>query len=312
MSVAASRPSAPPAERLKADAVLVALTVGWGLTFTAVKGALAFADPVSFLVARFALASTLLAIFLGATGLRELLRRELLRAGLLLGVILAAGFLTQTVGLLYTTPARSAFLTGLCVLLTPLFSAIFLRKLPGAWATFGAALAAVGLYAMTWTRSGGLGETWKGDLLTIVCAVTVAVHVLLTGHYARRLPALPLVLLQQLVAAVLFALWLPFVETRFTPHPALWMGLAVGALVSSLVSYLQFWAQARTSAIRAALIFALEPVFGALFSTWLTGEVLGTRVLFGGGLILTGVVISEVGSYWRALSASRVGGPSVG
>lgn len=227
-------------------------------------------------------------------------RREVLRAGLLLGAVVALSYLTQTVGLLYTTPSRSAFITGLYVVMVPLFAAIFLRRPPGRWSLVGSCLAAVGLYALTWTSGGSLAGTWRGDLLTFGCAVAVSAHILLTGAYARRLPALPLVQVQLAVCVALCALWLPWVKTRFEPHPVLWMGLGIGVFVSSAVAVLQIWGQARTSAIRAALIFSLEPVFGALFSTLFTGEVLGRRELIGGALILLGVVVSELGSYLKA------------
>src|SRR5256885_14323299 len=145
----AGPPTAPPAEHLKADGVLLAMTAVWGLTFVVVKDALVHADPFTWLAIRF---------FIGAVTLTLLARRSGgpldLKAGLILGVLLWLGFALQTGGLQYSTPSRSAFITGLFVVLTPLVSTVMFRRLPRAPSLAGVVLAFAGTYWLTGASGG--------------------------------------------------------------------------------------------------------------------------------------------------------------
>lgn len=265
------------------------------MTFTVVKGALEFADPGTFLAVRFTLAALLLLPFAG----RNVWRRDIWWAGLLLSLAVTGCFALQTIGLLYTTPSRSAFITGLCVILVPVFSAVLFRELPKRRIIVSVLLATAGLYVLTWSPAGEVSSTWVGDLLTLACAACTAAHVLMVNRFTRRLPVLPLVVAQQSVAALMFLPWLWIPSAHWVPHPKLWGGLGVGVAVSSGVAWLNLWSQARTSAAKTAVIYALEPVFAVLFSTLWGGERLGARGWAGGGLVLSGVLISELGGHWR-------------
>src|ERR1043165_4443627 len=165
---------APAGERLKADGLLLAMTAIWGLTFVVVKDALALADPFTWLALRF---------LIGATALTLLSRRQggkaNLRAGLILGVMLWLGFALQTAGLQYSTPSRSAFITGMFVVLTPLVSTVVFRRLPRLPSLAGVALAFAGTYWLTGAgpSSGGApsATAWLGDALTFGCALAYAI-----------------------------------------------------------------------------------------------------------------------------------------
>jgi drug/metabolite transporter (DMT)-like permease len=110
------------------------------------------------------------------------------------------------------------------------------------------------------------------------------------------------------VVALLSALCLPFVETRVEWTPAFLGAVAFcGVFASALALSVQTWAQARTSAVRAAIIYSLEPLFAGGFSVALGYETLGVREWVGGGLIVLGVLVAELGSVlwgrWRAREA---------
>ena len=120
----------------------------------------------------------------------------------------------------------------------------------------------------------------------------------------------PLVAAQLWVVAFLALIALPFVPRHFDPSPALWWGVVYTAVFSTVVCLLaQTWAQARTSAVRAALIFALEPVFAALWSVAMGRERLGGRELWGGTLIVLGIVAAELGGVLWARRRPAVSGP---
>ncbi|RKG81861.1 DMT family transporter [Corallococcus terminator] len=292
--------------RWRADGALVLLCLFWGATFVVVKDALAFADPFTFLTLRFSVGAAVMVALAG----RRMFAPGVLGKGALLSVLLFLSFALQTVGLKDTTPSRAAFLTGLNVLFVPLFSVVLLKRLPRVSTLVGVVMAAVGLYALTMqaegpVRPGHLWGLYLGDWLSIGCAATYAGHILLTERFASRDGVLGLVAVQLLGVALLSALCLPFVERRLEPTPALIGAVLVcGVLASAVAIGVQTWGQARTTAVRAAVIFALEPVFASVASVVMGREVLGPREWFGGALILLGVLISELGpgawEGWRA------------
>jgi drug/metabolite transporter (DMT)-like permease len=295
-------PTAQPAPQRRAsgDAVLFVLTAFWGLTFVMVKAALAHVDPVTFLVLRFSLGAAAVTLVAG----RSLKDRDTLRAGLLLGVFLFLAFITQTAGLVYTTPSRSAFLTGMNVLLVPFTTLALFRRVPRPTSLLGVALAVVGLYVLTGGLSNEDGATWRGDLLTLACAATYAVHITLTEYFAPRVKIAALVATQLWTVAALSLCALPFVTVRFEPSPALWGDIAFcGLVMSAAAIFVQTWGQARTTAVRAALIYSLEPVFAAGYSVAAGEETLGRREWIGGALIIGAVVLAEAGgalwARWR-------------
>lgn len=312
MSSTSSSSTAAPSHpggrtRLAADGALMLMAAFWGTTFVVVKGALGHGDPYSFLALRF----TLGALALSAVARRRMLVPETLRRGALLGVFLFLGFVLQTVGLVSTTPSRSAFITGLYVVFVPVLGLVLFRRSPRLSSWVGVGLAAVGLRYLT---GADLGEergfasilSW-GDWLTLGCAVSYAVHILLTERYAPKSSVVPLVAVQLWVVAGLSALCLPFTEVHVRWTPAFLGAVAFcGLIASALALCVQTWAQARTTAVRVALICSLEPVFTAVYSVELGYETLGVREWVGGGLIVLGVLVAELGGFlWERLRAGR-------
>jgi drug/metabolite transporter (DMT)-like permease len=292
---------------LFADALLVLITGVWGLTFVTIHDALAHADAFSWLALRFAVGAAVAA----AVARRRLLDRSTARGGAVLAVFLFTGFVLQTKGLALTTPSRSAFITGMSVVLVPGVSFVLFRRPPKVSSLVGVAFAAAGLYLLT-----GFGRTelspavLAGDLFTGGCAVAFAVHISLTERYASNHPAMALVAIQLALVSVASAACIPFV-----PHHVEWTPgfiaafLFCGVVASALALGVQTWAQARTTAVRAALVFSLEPVFAAAYSVARGREVLGVRELWGGALIVFGIIVAEAGAVfvtrWRRAEAAR-------
>ncbi len=278
-----------------ADFALLLLTLAWGTTFLLVKDALAGTSAGVFLLARFAVAC----VALGAVALwrRDRPTGAALRHGLALGLAMFAGFALQTLGLRSTTPARSAFLTGLAVVIVP-FLAHFLQRRsvrPAAWV--GVALAVVGLFALTRPLARGIAaEVRLGDLLTVGCAVAYAFQIIGTSEWSARHPLALLTLLQVGTALALSTTLRALERPRLAATPAL-VGtvLYTGLAMTAGAYFVMNWAQRHTTAVRAALIFSLEPVAAALFSHFVGGEPLSALDWLGGGLIVLGVVVGEVG-----------------
>jgi drug/metabolite transporter (DMT)-like permease len=277
---------------IKADLWLLLATFFWGVTFVAVKDAMVHTTPLAFLGTRFALAGLVLLPFcykglktLDSTGWRD---------GVILGTFLFAGFAFQTAGLVYTTPTRSAFITGLSVILVPPLSLLMLKKKVGPWLYLGALLAAAGLYLLSRPEAGGFN---RGDLLTACCAVCFAAEIVLVQVYTQRHGALPMLMVQVVTTVALSGALLWFLEKpSIKPSPALWLDLLVTSLLATVGALLiQFHFQKQTSATRAAVIYTLEPLFAALFSFLIFGERLNAASWLGAGMILGGMLASELG-----------------
>jgi drug/metabolite transporter (DMT)-like permease len=280
---------------LKAHVLLVFVTFVWGATFVSIKEALNDSSPLLFNAVRMVLAAlVLVAIFW-----RDLrgVSRECVLSGVIVGVFLWLGYEFQTPGLQYTTASKSAFLTGMSVVLVPLFLTIFWRKHINRWSLFGVAVAFVGLYLLTIpSGSAGFGSINRGDVLTIFCAIAFTFQIIFVGRATQRFPFAPIVVIEALACAVLTAASAPLVEH---PHIAftsqvVWAILITGLLGTALGFGVQGWAQQFTPPTHTALIFSLEPVFALITSYIVIGERLGLRATLGAALILAGVLLSEV------------------
>jgi drug/metabolite transporter (DMT)-like permease len=271
----------------------------WGGTFALIKNALVYASPLLFNAVRMVLAGLcLLLVF------RKEIRRltgEAVRAGVLVGVFLWLGFELQTSGLRLTTPSKSAFLTGISIVLVPLLLALGWRRRISGWTVLGVGTAFCGLYLMTVPGSGFLELDFRsinrGDLLTLACAVAFALHIISMGWATAKHPFQQIATLQAVAAAVLMLLTLPAVAGRIYWH---WSALLIAAiLITGLLNTaagfgVQAWAQQFTPPTHTALIFSLEPVFAWITSYILLQERLGVRATVGAVLIFGGVLISEL------------------
>jgi len=283
---------------LKAHILLVIMTFVWGSTFVLIKSALADSTPMLLNAVRMAGAAAILALIYH----RQLAKisRGVVWASFVIGTFLWIGYEAQTVGLVYTSASKSAFLTGLSVILVPVLLALIWRRHVNRYTLMGVGAAFVGLYLLTVPPAqGGLmfSSINRGDLLTLLCAVAFAIQIIFVGRSAQRYPFEQLVTLEIAFCAMWMWLSVPIAERgahmRFTP-PVIWSLLICGLIGTVVAFIVQAWAQQFTPPTHTALIFSLEPVFAAGTSYVLLGERLGGRGLVGGALILGGVLLSEV------------------
>ena len=268
---------------------LVAVTAVWGVTFVQVKDAVALYPLFAFLAVRFAIASATLAA--PALPRVRTLGRPGLGAGLLLGVLLAAAYGLQTAGLERTTVSSTGFITGLYVVLTPLFAlALFRQRIPRAvW--IGVAAAVAGLALLSGVDVGSS----TGDLLVLSSTAAQALQIVMVERYAVRFDAIALTFVEMLVALAGFLAVAVALGDLSVPRGwTVWGALLVTGVFASAVAYLiQVWAQRRISATRIALIFALETVWAGFFGYLLAGDRLGLLGWGGCALILAGIVLAE-------------------
>jgi drug/metabolite transporter (DMT)-like permease len=289
--------------RFRAEAALVVAALLYGVTFPLVKDALDDITPFAYLLGRFAIATLLVApsfVYALRPPAPPVDRTLLVRVGVTAGALLFAGYAAQTVGLQYTSPATSAFVTGLYALITPLVEAVVRRRLPGLPVGTGVVVATVGLYLLT----GASLDLGRGEWLTLVAALLFACHIVYLGANARRIPPAPFTFMQLAVIAVLStpptAVDGVGTLTVFAVFAVVFTGFACSAVALPL----QVWGQRRIPASRAALILLAEPVFAGIAS-WFTGERLDTTQLVGAAVILAGIAISELGASAREHDVGR-------
>jgi drug/metabolite transporter (DMT)-like permease len=282
---------------LKAHLLLVLITLIWGANFAVIKISLADISPLFFNAVRMSLAAVVLAVVF----YRELprLTAGALRSGLLVGSFLFLGNELQTVGLKYTTASKSAFLTGVSVVLVPIFLALFWRRGINRWSAAGVAAAFVGLYLLTVPASNGgglnLASMNHGDVLTLGAAVVFAFHIIFIGHVTQRHRWQQITVIQVAVIALFMILTVPVAEKVTVVWSArVFWGIGITGFLSLAFAFsVQAWAQQFTPPTHTALIFSLEPVFAWITSFLFLGERLGLRSGVGALFILAGVLMSE-------------------
>jgi drug/metabolite transporter (DMT)-like permease len=278
-------------EHYKADLWLLLATFFWGITFVTVKDAMRYASPLAFLGVRFLLAGLLLLPFCYKAFAR--LNKKGWRDGIILGVFLFGGFAFQTAGLVHTTATRSAFITGLAVILVPVFSIVMLKKPVDRWLVLGALLAAGGLYFLSRPAGGGFNQ---GDLLTALCAVCFAVEIILVEIYTKRHEPMDMIMAQIVTTVTLCAVlvWL-FEKPVIRMNANLWLDLFITSVLATAGSLvIQFTWQRKTDAARAAVIYTMEPLFAGLFAFLVIGETMNSQGWLGAGMIMVGMLASEL------------------
>ncbi|MBZ5695398.1 MAG: DMT family transporter [Acidobacteriia bacterium] len=285
-------------KRARADLAIGFCTVIWGATFVVIKDALADISVFLYIAVRFSLAATVMACIFWSS-LRRM-NRGTLWAGVQIGFFMFGGYAFQIAGLRLTTPAKAAFITGLSVVLVPIFLAVFGRRRITAWIWSGAAAALAGLYFLT-VPSEGLGALNRGDPIVFGCAVMFALHIIFIGRYAGEHSVGSLAFLQVATTAVLSAMLLPVLAAAGWEKPRMVMSdtvifailtTSIGATV--IAFSFQTWAQQHTSPSHVAILISLEPVFAALTSWLLARERFGMRTLAGAALIFAGILLAEL------------------
>lgn len=264
----------------------------WGSTFALTKNVLDGVDPIIMVAYRFLLAAAVLfPAFLARKKMSQFLGESAL-----LAVLLTILYVTQTVGLFYTSAANSGFITGLFVLFVPLFLFIFFRKVPSLLELAAAGLAVCGL----WLLTGGVEKANRGDALTVLAAAAYAAHLLATDKYVKAEADVVLLAFHQFwmtglmalaIAASFGASWR--VETRSAGGAIVFLAL----LPTIAAFFIQMRAQKSASPLKVSLIFSLEPVFAAAFAWTWGGERFALARAAGGAVIVAGMILGEMGKF---------------
>ena len=273
---------------------LLSAALLWGTSFVILKNTLESVGTLWILAVRFSLAALLFGVAAGKRLAR--LSRRMLKGGVLLGLCLAAAYITQTYGLKYTTPGKNAFLTAVYCVLVPFLAWGLYRRKPMPRHVLAALLCLIGIgFVSLGDLEGGLN---KGDLLTLVCSVFYALQIVVVEHFGGGDgDALSLSAVQFAVAAlVCWAGALPLEPVPVGVPPGAWLNIAyMGFVCTGLCFFLEAWGMKYTPSSTAAVLLTLESVFGTLTSVLFYGEQITPKLLIGFALIFFSVLLSETG-----------------
>lgn len=288
---------------MPANLMLLAAAAIWGFGFVAQRLGMNFLEPFAFNGVRFLLGSLSLLpliFWLSRGQAKDPTERRCWPAGLLAGSVLFIAASLQQVGLLYTSAAKAGFITGLYLILVPVLG-LLLRHTTGITTWMGAGLAVMGLYLLSINADFSMSY---GDLLQFIGALFWAVHILLIDHFSGRVNPLKLSSAQFAVCGVLSLLVsLCFEQPNMSNVLAAWQPVLYAGLVSVGVAYtLQVVGQRTANPAHAAIILSLESVFAAIGGVWLLNESLSGRAWLGCGLMLSGMLLSQV--HWPEKNTS--------
>lgn len=277
---------------LIASFALIVATALWGSSFAITQVVVTQMDLISGMLFR-SLIAVLILLLLKPRSVFQLSAADA-RNSAAIGVFLGSGYLLQSWGLQHTTATASGFIAGMFVVFTPLVGAIIFRdRIPRVtWAAV--AIAISGLAIMTLRGVGfGFGET-----ITIVTAFMWSLQITFLSRWGRPEIAWAMTTIQMATVAMMSLILALAMNSLQWPPSSLWDELIyLGAGAGALALLLQTWGQAQVTAARSAIIFTLEPVWGAIFSVIIVSDVITAPIALGGGLIISAMLISELGAY---------------
>lgn len=280
--------------------IIVAIIWGSGFTFSAV--ALDFFSPFQILAIRFTLAFLLMCLFFFKQF--KHINIQSIKKGIILGVFLYFAFMFQTIGLVYTTPSKNAFLTAFNVVLVPVITAIVYKKGLNRASIIGALLSIIGVAIMSLDN---FTQINIGDLLTLICALFFALQIFYTNEFVQNENIFVLNTVQIGTAAVLGNIVALVRNDAIQPLTSRGVVSVIylGAISTMLAFLLQTAAQRYTTGTETAIILSTEAVFGMVFSAILLKEVITGKMLLGSALILAGVLIVQLAPRRKNIEAMR-------
>jgi len=277
----------------KADLLLLTVAIAWGVTFLMVQDAIKNVPVFAFLFYRFLIATILMGII--CYNKFHHMNKTVVFSGILLGTVLFAGFSTQTFALTYTKSSIVAFITGLNVIFVPFISFLLFKDFVRRMVFAGSFIAVIGLYLLTMSGSMTLGF---GEMLTIICALMFAFHILFTDKFSKQSDVFLLVFFQFLtvcILSVIFSLSLEDVTFDVPMDDTFLQAVIVTSLFATVYAFfVQTYMQQYTTPTKTAIIFTMEPVSAAFYSYIAINEILTPIQLWGAFLIICATLMAEV------------------
>lgn len=282
--------------KLLAAAGFLTITMIWGGSFVVMKNSVDLIPPSFLLAMRFSLGA--LALALAFPKKLAALDKDSLRCGVVMGIFLGLSYLFQTYGIKYTTASKNAFITALYVILVPFIHWGISGRRPGLNNVAAAVIAVIGLGLLTLHGESGIN---LGDILTFICGICFAVHMVCTDMFTKKHDPVLLTIIQIGVVGLLNWILAPFLDgpgafdTGILADKNLIFGLLYLAVFCTMIGFLvQTVGQKYLSANTSSLLLSLEAVFGTIFSVIFLKDVLTGKMILGCVLMFSALLISEL------------------
>ena len=271
---------------------LIFVALFWGLGFPALK-VVSETIPTFFLIAiRFLMASSLLGIIF-IKKLKEI-NKALIRSAFILSVVLFLTYAFATLGIKYTTSAKASFFSCLGLLIIPIIQRTLYKESIHKRVAISIIICTVGLFLISYTKGMGFNLA-SGDIICLGCSVMGAFHVVFTGRVANHQdPALLATV--QLFFISIWSFVTAFLLEDFPqsiPYLHWWVLIYLAIFCTAVAFVFQAACQRYINPSRTGVIFAIEPVSGAIFSALLLGDHLGVNGIIGGAMIFSSLIFME-------------------
>lgn len=300
---------------LKGSLILCTAALIWGLAFVAQSGAAEYVPPFTFNALRSFIGAIALCIFYKIVNRKEKTpfipkegSKSYLIAAVVCGVCLAVSINFQQFGISYypkgvASEARAGFITALYVILVPVFSVFFRKKVsPAIW--LAVAVAIVGIYMLCF--SGGVGGIYFADLLVFLCAINFTLHIMAVDRFVGVTGGIKLSIMQftvagviSLVLALIFELDSIVLSNVLAAAPQI---LYLGIMSSGVAYTLQIVGQKYAEPAVASLSMSLESVFAALGGWLISGNALSGRELLGCSLVFAAIIVAQLPAIEKRMS----------
>ncbi len=281
--------------------LLLLATIVWGSSFTILKDTISAVPAFYVLAIRF-LSSGLIIFLIFFKKIIKINRKTLFH-GIILGLTVAGAYITQTIGLIYTTPSINAFLTAAYVIITPFLIWLFMKKRPSAFNFIAAVLCMVGIGFIAF--AGGVGTSSNallGEGLTLVSAIFYAFQILFLCKFQEdRSATVPIIAIELLTTGIVFVVLTLIFDlpskgiTAFSLNTEQILKILYLTLACTLFAQAaQIIGQKYTPPTTASVILCLESVFGAVFSVILGSEQLSALLIVGFVIVFIAILLSEL------------------
>lgn len=275
----------------RADSMLALVAMAWGSSYLLMKIGLDGIPPFCIIALRFGIAFIAVSLIFFKK-LKQTTRRVMLK-GAILGIFLFGLFAFLMHGLQTTSASNGGFLTSTTVVLVPVFHAVIKKKVPDHQNMLSIVLTMAGICLLTLQQS---LVFHSGDILCLAGAVVYAIQILLTDKFAQEEDGMLLGIWQLGFAALYGVICTCLFETPALPSSGpQWIAILGLAFVCSAFGFvMQPMAQKFTTPEHTGLLFALEPVFSAVFSFIFLHETLSGKGYMGAVLVMAGVVVASI------------------
>lgn len=278
-------------KRYIGELCLMMVAIIWGSGFAATAITLESYTPFQSIAGRF-LIGAILFILLFYKHLRAIPFTTIVK-GIILGSILYVAFALQTTGLAYTTPSKNAFLTAVNVVAVPFICLILFKRRVHRLEIVGAVLTVIGIALLSINH---LGKINIGDILSLLCALAFAFHIIYTGIFVKTEKAISLTIVQFITAAMIGLIVIGIrgeMTVTIDPYPFAAL-IYLGVFSTGVAFFLQTYAQQFVNETKSAILLSTEAVWGMVFSVLIINEIITQRMIVGALFIIIAILITEL------------------